>query len=234
VIREEWRRGGDLDRADGPAEILRDAATGTTVKEIWYSNGVKHRPNGPAETLYSAKTGNKTEETWYAWGKKHRIGAPAHTLWFTDGQRRVETWWYNDLLHRFGGPTRTTYYRETDRFVAQWYHFGVWQNPPPEAEVNRWKGCTPRFWAPSDPILDQDAPPLDPIAPPTARTGWLHAFGRRTRAIAQGLRITRAEPGGISNRPTLAKRSPVHPMGWMEGEPGEDEGERTHPLSHLS
>jgi hypothetical protein len=44
VTREEWRKGGKLDRDDGPAFTLRDDQTGTVIREEWYKDGHQIEP----------------------------------------------------------------------------------------------------------------------------------------------------------------------------------------------
>jgi hypothetical protein len=217
VVREEWQTNGKLDRADGPAEFVRDPATGTTTKETWYSFGSKHRIDGPAETLRNAKTGNTTEETWYRSGYKHRIGAPAHTVWFIDGKQRAETWWYYDILHRLGGPARTTYYREKDRFLAQWYHFSVWEKTPPEAEYQDWQNRGGGFWRSDEPIVDQN--PQDGTKGSALIRRWRTSVPTLTKAIARRCRtlFDRSTPHAHSSQGEDTKPSPSpYPFPWLE------------------
>jgi hypothetical protein len=39
ITREQWRQNDELDRADGPAVITRNAATGTVTYDVWYRGG---------------------------------------------------------------------------------------------------------------------------------------------------------------------------------------------------
>jgi hypothetical protein len=69
---QEWRKDGKLDRAGGPAIILRDRATGNVIVEQWFKDGVPDRDDGPAIILRDPTTGDVTFE---AWRKK---GQPSH------------------------------------------------------------------------------------------------------------------------------------------------------------
>lgn len=75
AILEEWRKAGELDRADGPALIWRDAASGIATCELWWKNGKQDRADGPAVIVRDAETGTVMCEEWWKRGK--RIAAPS-------------------------------------------------------------------------------------------------------------------------------------------------------------
>jgi hypothetical protein len=100
IISEEWlNKDFQRDRADGPAYIRRDAATGTVTCEVWHKNGALDRADGPAYIERNAATSILTREGWYKDDKLDRADGPAIILrdaatgtviyeaWYRDGQR---------------------------------------------------------------------------------------------------------------------------------------------------
>jgi hypothetical protein len=69
-----WKDDKGTDRADGPARIERDAATGIVTHEEWAKDNKWHRADGPAVIERDAKTGAVTSEEW--WKKGKRIAPP--------------------------------------------------------------------------------------------------------------------------------------------------------------
>jgi hypothetical protein len=74
VISETWHKDGKPDRAEGPARIMRDAATGIVTYEAWYRDGKKDRADGPAYIERDAATGKITHEEW--WKDDKQIAPP--------------------------------------------------------------------------------------------------------------------------------------------------------------
>jgi hypothetical protein len=48
VTREAWYKDGKLDRADGPAFILRDPTGSRVILELWWKDGKRIEPPSPA------------------------------------------------------------------------------------------------------------------------------------------------------------------------------------------
>jgi hypothetical protein len=66
---------GRLDRADGPALILHDPATGAVTGEEWSKGGKLDRADGPAVIVRDAVTGKVTREEW--WKDGQQITSPS-------------------------------------------------------------------------------------------------------------------------------------------------------------
>jgi hypothetical protein len=75
VTREEWFKDGNLDRADGPAVVWRDATTGTVTREGWWKDGNPDRADGPAVIWRDAATDKVTREEW--WKDGEQIAPPS-------------------------------------------------------------------------------------------------------------------------------------------------------------
>jgi hypothetical protein len=73
---EEWRKDGKLDRADGPASIIRNWQ-GTVLSEFWYRDGKVDRADGPAIISHDAATGEVVEEDWLKDGQPYRADGPS-------------------------------------------------------------------------------------------------------------------------------------------------------------
>jgi hypothetical protein len=73
---QEWRKDGKLDRADGPASIIR-GRTGTVLSEFWYRDGKLDRADGPAIIDRDAATGLVIEQHWF------KDGQLSHTIYYT-------------------------------------------------------------------------------------------------------------------------------------------------------
>jgi hypothetical protein len=98
-VTEEWRPDGK----DGPAVILRDAATGKATVEIWGTDTMWDRSGGPAIIERDPLTGIVTNEAWYKNGKPDRADGPAVILrdartgkvtredWYKDGKKIAPT-----------------------------------------------------------------------------------------------------------------------------------------------
>src|SRR5262245_28263402 len=72
---EEWNKGGERDRADGPAYILRSAVTGEVIYEEWDKGGQLDRADGPAVIRHDMGPG--IYEEWWKDGQE---------FWFKDGK----------------------------------------------------------------------------------------------------------------------------------------------------
>jgi hypothetical protein len=72
---EEWRKNGTLDRADGPASIIRNWE-GTVLSELWYRDGMLDRADGPAIIEHDAATGKMVVEHWFKDGQSYRADGP--------------------------------------------------------------------------------------------------------------------------------------------------------------
>jgi hypothetical protein len=59
---------GRLDRADGPAQIIRDQRTGQTLLEGYHKEGLSHREGGPSLTVFDPKTGAVAGRYWHLEG----------------------------------------------------------------------------------------------------------------------------------------------------------------------
>jgi hypothetical protein len=77
VTREQWWKGGKLDRSDGPAFSWRNAQTGILTCEQWWKGGKLDRSDGPAFIVRNAATGAVTDEEWWKNGKQIKPPAPA-------------------------------------------------------------------------------------------------------------------------------------------------------------
>jgi hypothetical protein len=55
---------GQLDRADGPAQVIRDQKTGKPLFVAHYKDGLPHNEHGPAVQVFDPKTGACTREEW--------------------------------------------------------------------------------------------------------------------------------------------------------------------------
>jgi hypothetical protein len=98
-ISEDWRKDGKLDRADGPASIARDTATGTITGELWFKDDKLGRADGPARIHRDAATGKVTFEGWYKDNLPDRADGPAlierdpttgivtREAWWSDGKQ---------------------------------------------------------------------------------------------------------------------------------------------------
>jgi hypothetical protein len=112
-IYQDWStEDGYLDRADGPAFIVRDAKTGTVAFEQWRKNGYLDRPDGPAVIERDPATGIVTDEQWWEDGKRiawpHAADFPAiiaHDV--KTGKITQEGWFDDGYLDRADGPAVT-------------------------------------------------------------------------------------------------------------------------------
>ena len=68
---------GRLDRADGPAQIIRDQHTGQTLRESHHKQGSHHCKSGPSLTVFDRKTGATKERYWHREGKLDNPDGPA-------------------------------------------------------------------------------------------------------------------------------------------------------------
>ena len=63
-----WYKHGKLDRANGPANIMRDPDTGKTVFEAWYKDGVLSRPDDRPCFLIYGDNGKPIESDTFYYG----------------------------------------------------------------------------------------------------------------------------------------------------------------------
>jgi hypothetical protein len=68
---------GRLDRADGPAQVIRDQKTGQTIREGYHKEGLAHREGGPSLTVFDPKTGAVAGRYWHLEGKLDNPDGPA-------------------------------------------------------------------------------------------------------------------------------------------------------------
>jgi hypothetical protein len=68
---------GRLDRADGPAQVIRDQKTGQTLREAYHKEGLIHREGGPSLTVFDPETGAVAGRYWHLEGKLNNPEGPA-------------------------------------------------------------------------------------------------------------------------------------------------------------
>jgi len=113
-VKESWLRGGELDREDGPALIIKDIEKNETIETGYYQKGLLHRVGKRAEHAFT----DNTETIIYAeHGKAHRVDGPA----IIDINRKTNlvigtAWVRNDKSHREDGPS--TLHRDPDSGIA--------------------------------------------------------------------------------------------------------------------
>lgn len=68
---------GQLDRADGPSQTIRDLQTGATLLLAHHQEGQHHRQSGAAVEQFHRKTGKPIEQLWKLEGKPANPDGPA-------------------------------------------------------------------------------------------------------------------------------------------------------------
>jgi hypothetical protein len=104
--RESHYQRGALDRADGPAFIERDLATGETTWEKWLKNGERHREGGPA--AIERQSDGSTTEKWYIKGEEYHPTAHQRMKWAAIKAQQGSPFWQPPKpdtaeIHRPGG-----------------------------------------------------------------------------------------------------------------------------------
>lgn len=125
---EEFWEDGVLHRADGPAVVRVDTASGTIVYEEYWQHGTRHRDSGPAILRRHAATGRIMVEKYYVAGQLHRSHGPA---FFRQnpltGVIANQEHWVEGRQHRLGGPAVVTRCIFTGILV----HTGYWIDDRP-------------------------------------------------------------------------------------------------------
>ena len=131
VTHEEWRKDGKLDRADGPAWIVRDKATGVTYEE-WWKDGKLDRADGPAWIVRDKATGTVTREAWWKDGKLDRADGPAGIVRDkATGAVTHEEWRKDGKLDRADGPAWIVRDKATGAVTREaWWKGGSRVDPP--------------------------------------------------------------------------------------------------------
>jgi len=78
---EHYFRFGCLSRTDGPASIKRDPATSIVTQEDYAVDGIYHRIDGPARIERHPTTGKVLSEAYYRNGKPHNEVGPSFVLY---------------------------------------------------------------------------------------------------------------------------------------------------------
>lgn len=99
---DEWFKGTDRHRTDGPA-IVHYNEDGTVSVEEYLQYNQYNREGAPASIFYTP-SGSRSSERWYLDGELHRVGGPAQIGYLDDGSVYSEQWFTHGQLHRLDGP----------------------------------------------------------------------------------------------------------------------------------
>lgn len=81
AVVEHYFRFGSLSRTNGPASIKRDPATSIVTQEEYAVDGAYHRSGGPARIERDPISGKVLSEAYYNQGRLHRKDGPAFVLY---------------------------------------------------------------------------------------------------------------------------------------------------------
>jgi hypothetical protein len=84
-----YNAAGQLDRDDGPAQVIRDQQTGKPLFVAHKKDGELHRQGGPALQIFEAKTGAPLMEKWASNGHPYEPTAEQRLQW--EASQRAQT-----------------------------------------------------------------------------------------------------------------------------------------------